>query len=117
MVLVCQLIFDSGIKIINPCRGWKGLRGGIVREFGVDMYTRLYLKWITNKDLLYSTWNSAQWNPRWEGAWGKMDTCICMTEPLCCPSETITLLTGYTPIPVMLKKLKLNGSIKTYKTF
>ena len=25
---------------------------GIVREFGMDMYTLLYLKWITNKDLL-----------------------------------------------------------------
>ena len=24
------------------------------------MYTLPYLKWITNKDLLYSTWNSAQ---------------------------------------------------------
>ena len=24
------------------------------------MYTLLYLKWITNKNLLYSTWNSAQ---------------------------------------------------------
>ena len=34
-------------------------RGGIVREFGIDMYTLLYLKWITNKDLLYSTENSA----------------------------------------------------------
>ena len=31
-----------------------------VREFGVDMYTLLCLKWITNKDLLYSTWISAQ---------------------------------------------------------
>ena len=31
----------------------------IVREFGIDMYTLLYLKWITNKDLLYSTGNSA----------------------------------------------------------
>ena len=30
------------------------------REFGMDMYTLLYLKWITNKDLLYSMWNSAQ---------------------------------------------------------
>ena len=30
------------------------------RQFGIDMYTLLYLKWITNKDLLYSTWNSAQ---------------------------------------------------------
>ena len=33
---------------------------GIVGEFGMDMYTLLYLKWITNKDLLYNTWNSAQ---------------------------------------------------------
>ena len=31
---------------------------GIVREFEIDMYTPLYLKWITNKDLLYSAWNS-----------------------------------------------------------
>ena len=29
-------------------------------EFGMDMYTLLCLKWITNKDLLYSTGNSAQ---------------------------------------------------------
>ena len=31
-----------------------------VREFGTDMYALLCLKWITNKDLLYSTWNSAR---------------------------------------------------------
>ena len=30
------------------------------REFGMDMCTLLYLKWTTNKDLLYSVWNSAQ---------------------------------------------------------
>ena len=30
---------------------------------------------------------------------GRMDTCICMAESLCCPPETITtLLIGYTPI-------------------
>ena len=33
---------------------------GRVREIGVDMYTLIYLKWITNKDILYSTWNSVQ---------------------------------------------------------
>ena len=38
----------------------EGWQEGIVREFGIDMYTRLYLKWITNKDPLYSTGNSAQ---------------------------------------------------------
>ena len=40
--------------------GGKDSGEGIVREFGMDMYTALYLKWITNKDLLYSTGNSAQ---------------------------------------------------------
>ena len=38
----------------------EGWEEGIVREFGIDMYTLLYLKWITNEDLLYSTGNSAQ---------------------------------------------------------
>ena len=33
---------------------------GIVNAFGVDMYTLLCLKCITNKDLLYTTWISAQ---------------------------------------------------------
>ena len=37
-------------------------RGGIDWEFGIDMYTLLYLKQITNKDLLYSTGNSAQYS-------------------------------------------------------
>ena len=40
----------------------EGLGGGIDREFGIDMYTLLYLKWKTNKDLLYSTGNSAQYS-------------------------------------------------------
>ena len=38
----------------------RGRIGGRVREFGMDMYTLLYLKQITNKVLLYSTWNSTQ---------------------------------------------------------
>ena len=33
---------------------------GIVREQGMGMYTLLYSKWINNKDLSYSTWNSTQ---------------------------------------------------------
>ena len=36
------------------------MRQGIVREFGMDMYTLLYLKWVTSKVLLCSTCNSAQ---------------------------------------------------------
>ena len=37
-----------------------GMRERIVREFEMDVYTLLYFKWITNKDLLYNTWNSAK---------------------------------------------------------
>ena len=66
------------------------------------MHTLLYLKWIINKDLLYSTGNSAQY---YVAAWmggefgGKMDTYIRMAESLCCPPESVTtLLICYTPI-------------------
>ena len=41
--------------MITRAEGWQV---GIDQEFGVDMYTLLYLKQITNKDLLYSTGNS-----------------------------------------------------------
>ena len=36
-------------------------RGGIVRMFMIDMYTSLHLIWVINKDILYSTGNSAQY--------------------------------------------------------
>ena len=34
--------------------------GRDVRDFGNVMYTLLYLKWVTHKDLLYGTQNSPQ---------------------------------------------------------
>ena len=40
--------------------GGEGWGEGVVRESGIDMCTLFHLKWITNKDLQYSTWNSAQ---------------------------------------------------------
>ena len=41
---------------------------GIGREFGKVMYTLLSSKRITNKDLLYSIWNSTQcYVPAWMG--------------------------------------------------
>ena len=30
--------------------------------------------------------------------WGRMDTCLCMAESLCCSPETVTLSIDYTPI-------------------
>ena len=69
------------------------------------MFTLLYSKWITNKDLLHSTVEHREFcrmscgSLDGTGIWGRMDTCICMAESLCCSSETTTtLLIGYTPI-------------------
>ena len=76
----------------------------IVREFGKVIYTLLYSKWITNKDLLYSTWNSIQCDlPAWmrEGfggewihvhvwlfTWNHHNTvnplCVCTCDPKDC---------------------------------
>ena len=69
-------------------------REGIVKEFVMGMYTLIYLKWIVNKDLLYSTSNSAQcYVAAWVGedVARKMDTCIYMTESLCCSPEAVQL--------------------------
>ena len=67
---------------------------GRVRDFGVDMYTLPYLKWVTSKDLLYSSGNSAQcYVAAWMGGgFGRMDTCTCMAESLPCSPETVTTL-------------------------
>ena len=57
-------------KIVFPKKLTVGGREGIVRDFGKVTYTLLYLKWITNKDLLYSTCNSPQYYmPAWMEGW------------------------------------------------
>ena len=45
----------------------------VVREFGIDRNTLLYLKWITNNVLLYSTGTvfNVMWQPGWEGSLGE----------------------------------------------
>ena len=42
-----------------------------VREFGINMHTLLYLKWVTNKNLLYNTGNSAQLCDSLDEGWGR----------------------------------------------
>ena len=85
-----------------------GRRGeGIVGELGMDIYTLLYLKWITNKDLLYSRVLSSIVCDSLDGrgVWRRMDTWICMADSLWYSPETVTaLLIGYAPI--QNKKLK-----------
>ena len=75
------------------------------------MHTLLYLKWITNKDLLYSTWNSAQCYvaAKMGGEYGGEGIHIyVMAESLPCSHETVTtLLISSTPIQnKMLPKKK-----------
>ena len=55
--LICGTEKNSQTQKMNL---WVPGVDGIVREFGKVMYTLLYLKWVVNKDLLYSAQNSAQ---------------------------------------------------------
>ena len=43
----------------------------IVKEFGINMHTLLYLKWVTNKNLLYNTGNSVQLCDSLNRGWGR----------------------------------------------
>jgi len=53
------------IKRVNITYGYhtrRGEEGRINWEIGIDMYTLLYIKHITNKNLLYSTQNPTQYS-------------------------------------------------------
>ena len=59
-----ELTYKTEIDLQNELMAARQGRiagGGIVREMEIDMYTLLYLKWITNKDLLCGTRNSIQY--------------------------------------------------------
>ena len=58
-VLTCFKFSTSVFSINNLQRARVG-QGGIEWEFGIDMYTPLYLKQITKKDLQYSAGSAAQ---------------------------------------------------------
>ena len=72
--LICGIYFNGTNKFIYKTEiesqmqktnlwlsgGKAWVWGGINWEFEIDTYTLLYIKWITNKDLLYSTGNSSQ---------------------------------------------------------
>ena len=57
--------------------GWRGTNRGL----GIDMYTLLYLKWMTGRDLLCSTENSAQcYVAAWMGGEFGENGCICVYD-------------------------------------
>ena len=68
--------------------------GGISWEFGINIYTLLYIK-KRLKDLLYSTgnftWESGT-NYMGKGSWKPVDICIYMTESLGYSTEINTIL-------------------------
>ena len=51
----------------------RGRRGhGILREFGMDMNTLLYLKWITRTYwIAHGTLLNVMWRPGWKGGLGE----------------------------------------------
>ena len=94
-------------KWTYDCRG-----EGIVRDFGKVTYTLLYFKWITNKDLLYSTWNSAQcYVPAWMGEAFRGEW-ISMAESLDCSPE----LPQHCSSAIPQKKRKSFGEKKEKKS-
>ena len=66
----------------------------LVREFEMDMYTLLYLKWINDKNrcIAHGTLFSVMWQPRWEESLGENGYMYMMAESLCCTPETNTTL-------------------------
>ena len=67
------------------------------REFGMDMSMLLYFRWITNKDLLYSTETSAQrCGAAWVGGeFGGEGIHVCVWLRLGSSPETISLLVNW----------------------
>ena len=67
----------------------------------MDMYTLLYLKWVVSRIYctVHETLLSVCGSLDGRGIWGRLGTCVCITEALCRSPETVTaLLIGYTPI-------------------
>ena len=78
------------------------------REFGMDRHTLLYLKWITNKDLLCSTGAllSVMWQPGWEGSLRRMcvhakslKSCLTLCGPVDCSPPCSSIHGSGVPCP------------------
>ena len=63
-----------------------------IRNFSIDIYTLLYLKWRTYKDLYIAqvTLLNVMCSLDGKGVWGRADTCVCMAESLRSSPEAIT---------------------------
>ena len=69
-----------------------GVGGGMEWEFGVSRCKLLYIKWINNKILLYSTGNYMQYPVINHNGKEYEKECIHITLSLCCTAEINTTL-------------------------
>ena len=67
-VVSAALVGKGKLSFKNGCQG-----EGIVREFGIDMYTLLYFKLIAKRTycIAQETLLNVMWQPGWEGNLGK----------------------------------------------
>ena len=77
----------------------------MISEFGMDMYTLLYLKWITTRTycIAQRTLLNVCSSLDGRGVWGRINICICMVEFLFCPPEIITTLIELTVLQSRIK--------------
>ena len=74
------------------CQG-EGVGAGMEWEVGVSRCKLLFIEWINNKVLLYSTGNCTQYpviNPN--GKEYEKECYLCITKLLCCTAEINTTL-------------------------
>ena len=89
----------TNLMVVRGQGGGKDAVEGIIREFGMDTYTLLYLKWITDKGLPRSTGNSARviGQPGWEGSLEKnqfssaAQSCLTLWDPTDCSTPDFPL--------------------------
>ena len=63
-------------------------------EIGIDIDTLLYIKQITNKNLLYSIRNYIQYSVMTyieTESKKRVDICVCIADSFCCTAETNTI--------------------------
>ena len=73
------------------CQGGEIRTGGLDWELGTSRYKLLYIKWINNKVLFYSTGNYIQY-PVINHSGKEYKINIYITESLCCTPEINTKL-------------------------
>ena len=78
--------------------GCQGAGGGMDWEFGISRCKLLYVEWINNKVILYSTGNYIQYpvinhnGKEYERECEYVCIYVCVTESLCCTAEINTTL-------------------------